>query len=89
MKEPKMTHLTKRNSVYYFRRKVPLELRHLYAGKAEIIFSLQTKNRADAEPLARKLGVQYDEEFSNARAEALGATQEANASPTLASPTYH
>jgi hypothetical protein len=82
MKEPKMTHLTKRNSVYYFRRKIPLELRHLYAGKAEIIFSLQTKNRADAEPLARKLGVQYDEEFAQARTDALQATNEAAPQPT-------
>ncbi|HSI22646.1 MAG TPA: site-specific integrase [Methylophilaceae bacterium] len=79
-----MTHLTKRNSVYYFRRKIPLELRHLYAGKAEIIFSLQTKNRADAEPLARKLGVQYDEEFAQARAEALQGTNEVPAQPTPA-----
>jgi integrase len=85
MKEPKMTHLTRRNSVYYFRRKVPLEVRHLYQGKAEIIFSLQTKNRAEAEPLARKLGVQYDEEFAQARAAALEATNEPklNHTPSL------
>ena len=77
-----MTHLTKRTGVYYYRRKIPLELRHLYAGKAEIIFSLQTKERSEAEPLARKYGVFHDEEFATARINALGAPNEAAPSPT-------
>ena len=80
-----MTHLCKRNGVYYFRRKIPLELRHFYTGKSEIIFSLKTKNRSEAEPLARKLGVQYDEEFSNARAEAPRTTQTTSPSISPAS----
>lgn len=76
------THLTKRGSVYYFRRKVPLDLIAVY-GKAEIMFSLGTKDRSVANPLARKFGVQYDEEFAEARRNAL---QTPNASPTTSLP---
>lgn len=74
MKEPKLTHLSKRNGVYYFRRKVPLDLQHIYSGRAEIIFSLKTKNRAEAEVLARKHGVEHDAKFMQARTIAVQAT---------------
>lgn len=76
-----MTHLTKRNGVYYFRRKIPLELQPLY-GRAEIVFSLKTKTRSEAEPLARKCGVEYDKEFAEARAKALEATIADNPNPS-------
>lgn len=84
MREPKLTHLSKRNGVYYFRRKVPLDLQHIYSGKAEIIFSLKTKNRAEAETLARKHGVEYDEKFRQARTIAAQAT---NGPSPIPSPT--
>ncbi len=66
MKETKLTHTQRRSGVYYFRRKIPLELIAHY-GKAEIAFSLKTKERKEAEPLARKWGVFYDDEFAEAR----------------------
>lgn len=58
-------YLTKRGSTYYFRRKTPLDLIHIY-GK-EIIFSLNTKDRRAAENLTRKKAVEYDEAFAEAR----------------------
>jgi hypothetical protein len=48
------THLAKRDSVYYYRRKPPIELISTY-GK-EIMKSLGTKDRRQAEVLVRKLG---------------------------------
>ena len=66
MKETKLTHTQKRNGVYYFRRKIPLDLIAHY-GKAEIALSLKTKERKEAEPLARKWGVFYDDEFAEVR----------------------
>lgn len=77
-----MTHLTKRSSVYYFRRKIPLELQAFFDGKAEITFSLKTKSRAEAEPLSRKWSVFYDEQFAEANRIALQAPNAVSASPT-------
>lgn len=70
MKELMSTHLSKRGSVYYFRRKTPLDLIHTF-GK-ESVKSLGTKDRREAEVLVRKLGVQYDQLFAQARNEAVG-----------------
>jgi len=51
------TNIQLRGSVYYFRRKIPLDLIEQHSGKREIIRSLGTKNRAEAERLARKVSV--------------------------------
>jgi len=53
------THLFKRNSCYYFRAKVPIDLqRHL--GKREEKFSLKTKDRQEAKRLARQASADFD-----------------------------
>lgn len=67
MKETKLRHLQKRLGVYRFRRKIPLDLQIHYAGKVELSFSLETKDRKEAEPLVRKWGVFYDDEFAMLR----------------------
>jgi integrase len=59
-------------------------LQQIYSGKTEIIFSLKTKNRGEAETLARKHGVEYDEKFRQARTIAPQAT---NAPSPIPSPT--
>lgn len=74
MKELMCTHLSKRVNTYYFRRKIPLDLTHIF-GK-EVMISLGTKNRKEAEILVRKMGSAYDEKFSEARAEALGVAKD-------------
>jgi len=79
MKELMCTHLSKRGNTYYFRRKTPTDLTLIF-GK-EVIFSLGTKNRKEAEVLVRKMGTAYDEKFSKARAEALGVVNDAAPSP--------
>lgn len=61
------TNIQRRGAVYYFRRRVPLDLLEQYGGKREIIRSLNTKNRADAERLARKVSSDLDDEFEAAR----------------------
>jgi len=66
MKEPMCTHLTKRGSVYYYRRKTPVELVHLF-GK-EVMKSLGVKERKIAEPLARQISTEYDMLFAAASA---------------------
>lgn len=75
MKEPMCTHLSKRGSTYYFRRKSPVDLTHIF-GK-EVMISLGTKDKKEAEILVRKMGSRYDEKFSEARAEALGVAKSA------------
>jgi len=56
-------HITRRNGVYYFRKKIPVDLVAIY-GKREIIYSLRTKERATAARLALRAAVQLDDEFS-------------------------
>lgn len=56
-------HITRRNGVYYFRKKIPADLVAIY-GKREIIYSLRTKDRATAARLALRAAVQLDDEFS-------------------------
>ncbi|MCF1444583.1 DUF6538 domain-containing protein [Ralstonia nicotianae] len=57
------TNIQKRGTVYYFRRKIPLHLIEQYGGKREVIRSLGTKDRAEAERLARKISVELDDEW--------------------------
>lgn len=60
------THLAKRGSRYYFRRKIPLDLLAHYSGR-EVMRALGTSDKREAERLARILGVDLDREFERLR----------------------
>jgi integrase len=79
MKELMCTHLAKRGSTYYFRRKTPLDLIEVFG--TEIMKSLGSKDRREAEVLVRKMGSHYDELFSQARAIASGGNEQALPTP--------
>ena len=51
-----------RGETYYYRRRVPQDLLHIY-NKALIVFSLNTKDKKEAEPLGRIQDVKFDQEF--------------------------
>ncbi len=61
------THLAKRGSRYYFRRKIPIDVLAHYKGK-EVMRSLGTSDKREAERLARAIGVDFDQEFARLRA---------------------
>jgi len=61
------THLAKRGSRYYFRRKIPLDVLSHYKGR-EVMRSLRTSDRREAERQARAIGVELDREFEQLRA---------------------
>ena len=62
------THLYLRpNGVYYFRRRVPPDLIQLYDNKPELNYSLKTKDKREAERLARLESVKADQQFSDQR----------------------
>lgn len=61
------THLYLRNGTYYFRRRVPTDLLQHYHPKAELNYSLKTKDRREAERLARLEAVRVDAEFHSVR----------------------
>ena len=63
MNLPIQTHLITRNGAYYFRRRIPTELRTHYSPRLEIIFSLKTKDLREAERLSRAESVRLDIEF--------------------------
>ncbi|SOY58099.1 site-specific integrase [Cupriavidus taiwanensis] len=65
-------HLTRRQGVYYFRKKVPVDLVAAY-GKREIIYSLRTKERPIAARLALRAAVRLEDEFSLKRGEPASA----------------
>lgn len=67
-------HLTRRQGVYYFRKKVPVDLVAFY-GKREIIYSLRTKERPIAARLALRAAVRLEDEFSLKRGEPAPAEQ--------------
>lgn len=54
-----------RHGVYYFRRAIPKQIRHII-GKSEIIFSLHTRTTSDAKYLARLNAVRVDQYFLGA-----------------------
>lgn len=58
------THLVKRGAIYYHRLRVPAALRQHF-GKAELIVSLRTRDRAEAKRLARLRTVKLDQEFAH------------------------
>jgi hypothetical protein len=77
-------HITRRNGVYYFRKKIPVDLVAAY-GKREIIYSLRTKDRPMAARLALRAAVQLDDEFSLKRGEPVARQQVAVTSDPAAS----
>lgn len=62
----KQIHMIKRNGVYYFRRRIPNDLVTHYS-KQEIIFSLKTRDPAEADRLQRFESVKLDAEFQSLR----------------------
>lgn len=64
---PSQIHVFNRSGTYYFRRRVPKDLLSLYPSR-QVIFSLKTKDRKEADRLARAESVKLDQEFQNHRA---------------------
>ena len=62
------TYLTKRGATYYFRRKVPDELRPAMGGKVEFMVSLGTKDRDQAKRLIQTYTPQSQIQLDAARA---------------------
>lgn len=60
-------HLEMRGNVFWFRRKIPLELLPAYGGKKEIRHSLHTRDRNEAKRFARLRSVVLDGEFEHKR----------------------
>ena len=56
------THAQRRGSIYYYRRRIPAHLVSHY-GKAEVIFSLKTRDPKEAARLARVEDVRIDQEW--------------------------
>jgi len=63
---PSQIHIFNRNGTYYFRRRIPKDLLSLYPSQ-QIIFSLKTKDRREADKLARIESVKLDQEFQHRR----------------------
>ncbi|MCE2969827.1 MAG: site-specific integrase [Burkholderiales bacterium] len=61
-------HLVQRAGVFYFRRRIPSDLRALYAPSREIRRSLGRLEFKAAAVLARAASVEWDERFARARA---------------------
>lgn len=59
--------LARRGQVFWFRAKVPADLREHYAPKREITFSLRTSDRREALERVRVEAVKLDQEFAAAR----------------------
>ncbi|WP_198005558.1 DUF6538 domain-containing protein [Thioalkalivibrio thiocyanodenitrificans] len=62
------THLLKRDSTYYFRAKIPVDLQP-YLGKREERFSLKTKDHREACRLARQASASFDRRCQRLRDE--------------------
>ncbi|HZO00129.1 MAG TPA: DUF6538 domain-containing protein, partial [Burkholderiales bacterium] len=67
MKVRSQTRLARRGAVYYFRAKIPVDLKFHFGSKREIIESLRTSNRKEAEELVRVRSVELDQQFSDIR----------------------
>ena len=61
------TRLVRRGAVYYFRAKVPVDLKFHFGRRREIVESLRTTNHKDAEELVRIKSVALDQRFSEIR----------------------
>jgi len=62
------THLQRRGNRYFLRRRIPLDLQVRY-GKREITKALGTSDRRTATVLCRRLGLELDDEFRQARSQ--------------------
>jgi hypothetical protein len=60
-------HLLKRNGIFYYRRGIPLAIRHLmhgrYKDKAEIVISLKTRDRKSATAQEMKINERVQKTF--------------------------
>lgn len=74
------THLSKRGTRYYFRRKIPIDLQAHY-GREEIVRSLGTSDRKEAVRLCRAVGVEVDAEFEKVRASLVVPNAEPSPAP--------
>jgi len=63
----KSNRLIRRESTYYFRRKIPADLLGHYSGKREIVRSLRTKDHDEAARIARRVSVELDQEWQALR----------------------
>lgn len=63
---PSQIHIFNRKGTYYFRRRIPKDLLSLYPSQ-QVIFSLKTKDRREADRLARIESVKLDHEFERQR----------------------
>src|SRR5687768_11898586 len=61
------TRLVLRGSTYHFRAKIPADLRRMLRQKHEIVRSLRTKDKREAERLARIESVKLDAEWQRLR----------------------
>ena len=61
------TRLTLRGSTYHFRAKIPVDLRGALKQQHEVVRSLRTKDRREAERLARLESVKLDAEWQRLR----------------------
>lgn len=66
------THLAKRGSRYYFRRRIPLALIPHFQ-RTEVVKALGTSSRSEAERLARLEGCRWDNEFARLQGVAIQA----------------
>ncbi|MCY9879587.1 hypothetical protein OTK59_23880, partial [Vibrio natriegens] len=58
-----MRNLTKRNTTFYYQRRIPSHLQQHYKNEKRIRFSLHTSNLREATILATKHTANYDREF--------------------------
>lgn len=65
--EKLLFHTVKRGSTYYYRRRIPLDLVAAHSGQREVTYSLQTKDRSEAERKARRASVLLDDEWFKLR----------------------
>ncbi len=66
MDVPSQIHILNRKETYYFRRRIPKDLVRFYPSE-QIIFSLKTKDRKEADRFARIESVRLDREFQQRR----------------------
>ncbi|WP_370276949.1 tyrosine-type recombinase/integrase [Pontibacterium sp.] len=58
------------SGLYFFRKGIPVDLREYYEGKRELVYSLQTKNEAEAVKRVQRLSKQYEDQFRQLRSTA-------------------
>ena len=58
------THLYLRDGAYYFRRRIPQNLREHFKGKAEVRRALGTRDPREARRRVREMSVAVDLEFA-------------------------